>query len=114
MGPVQTRVMPLALLTVTVAQLLDLGTFVRMVNAHGVGAEANPLVVHLLDGLGVPFVAVAKIAALSLVVAIAVVLAPRAGRPGHRRLAGAVVACAVLAGLVGGWTNALVLTGMGV
>ena len=58
----------------TVAQMLDLGTFVRMIAIHGPLAEGNPLVAHLLDELGVPFLAVAKIAVLSLVIAIVAVL----------------------------------------
>ena len=102
--------MVLALLTITVAQMLDLGTFVRMVGERGSAAEANPIVAQLLVGMGLPFVAVAKVAALSVVVAVVVVLAGRPDAPGHRRLAAVVVAAAVLAGLVGGWTNALVLT----
>ena len=111
--------MNLALLTVTVAQLLDLGTFVRMVAVHGPASEANPLVAYMLLGLGLPFVAVAKVAGLSVVVAVIVVLAgadfhadgTMPARLWHRRLSAAIVAAAVVAGLVGGWTNAAVLTG---
>ena len=66
--------MVLAVVTATVAQMLDLGTFVRMVAIHGPLAEGNPLVAHLLDELGVPYLAVAKIAVLSLVIAIVAVL----------------------------------------
>ena len=84
--------MVLAVITATVAQMLDLGTFVRMVAIHGPLAEGNPLVAHLLDELGVPYVAVAKIAVLSLVVAIVAVLvgtrrptpAPASGGHDHR------------------------------
>jgi hypothetical protein len=95
-----------AVLAVTLAQLLDLGTFVRMVHLHGPGAEANPLIAHLLLGEGLPFVAVAKLAGLALVVASIVVLAGRPDRPRFPRLAAVVAAAAILAGLVGGWTNA--------
>ena len=101
--------MPLAVLVVTMAQLLDLGTFAAMIDAHGAAAEANPFVIGLLDSHGLPFAAVAKLAALSLVVAIIVVLAERADRPGYPRLARTIAAVAVLAGIVGGLTNALVL-----
>jgi hypothetical protein len=100
--------MPLALLTMTIAQLFDLGTFVRMVQGHGSGAEANPLVHELLVGFGLPFVAVAKIAALSLVVAIVVVLAGRTAT-GHARLVALVVALAIVGGLLGGLSNARVI-----
>jgi uncharacterized membrane protein YqjE len=102
--------MALALLTVTVAQLLDLGTFVGMVVIHGPSVEANPIVAHLLMGLGLPFVAVAKIAALSLIVSVIVVIAQHPSQR-HRRIAATVVAAAVIAGVVGGWTNAEVLRG---
>ncbi|MFL5724881.1 MAG: hypothetical protein ACJ77F_00930 [Chloroflexota bacterium] len=101
--------MTLAVITITVAQLLDLGTFVRMIAIHGVRAEANPLVAHVLAEGGLPFAAVAKIAALSVAVAVTVVLAGRDDRPGHPRLAGAVVAAAVVAGVLGGLSNAAVL-----
>ena len=94
-----------AVLAVTVAQLLDLGTFVRMVWLHGPSAEANPLVAHLLLGQGLPFVAVAKVAGLALIVASIVVLAGRPDRPRFPRLAAFVAVAAILAGLVGGWTN---------
>ena len=101
--------MSLALVVVTVAQLLDLGTFMRMVAMYGAAAEANPLVASLLAGPGLPFVVVAKIAALAVAVSAIVVLA---GRPDGRRfpaVAGAIVVTAIGAGLVGGWTNALAI-----
>ena len=103
--------MILAVLVLTIAQLLDLGTFVRMIWAHGAASEANPLVATLLLGHGLPFVAIAKIAALSFVVAAIVVLAGRLDRPRHPRLAAAVVVAAIAAGLVGGWSNAAVILG---
>jgi hypothetical protein len=103
--------MSLALLTVTLAQLLDLGTFVRMVALHGPSAEANPFVAQLLSDLGLPFVAIAKIAALAVVVAVIVVIGDRPKQRSHRRLAAAVVTAAVVAGVLGGWSNALVLSG---
>ena len=98
--------MPLALLTLTVAQLFDLGTFVRMIAIHGAAAEANPLVRLVLIDDGLATLAVAKLAALSLVVAVVVVLAGRSDGPGHARLAASVVAVAIVAGMVGGWSNA--------
>ena len=97
---------PLAILVVTAAQILDLGTFVRMVERHGPASEANPLVAHLLAGEGLPFVVIAKIAALALIVAVITVLTGRGDRVAHPRLAAAVAVAAIVAGLVGGWTNA--------
>ncbi len=101
--------MPLALLTLTIAQLFDLGTFVRMVTLHGPGAEANPLVHLLLTEHGLPLLIVAKIVVLSLVVAIVAVLAGRTEGAGHRRMAAAVISVAIVAGVIGGWSNAKVL-----
>lgn len=106
----QPRAMTLAVLTLTISQLLDLGTFVRMIDRHGVGVEANPLVSHLVNVHGLEFVAVAKIVALAVVVAVTVVLAGSPpDRAGHPRLAHLVVAVAVVVGLVGGWSNAATL-----
>jgi hypothetical protein len=101
--------MSLVLLVLTSAQMLDLGTFVVMVRLHGPTAEANPLVGHLLIALGLPFVAVAKVALLSLVVAILAILIGREEAPIHRRLVGVIVVVGIIAGLVGGWTNAGVI-----
>jgi hypothetical protein len=101
--------MALAVLTLTVAQLFDLGTFVRMVAGHGAAAEANPLVRFLLEGYGLPLLAVAKIAGLALVVAVIAVLARGSDDSVRRRATAIVFAVAILAGLVGGWSNAAVI-----
>jgi hypothetical protein len=101
--------MILALLTVTAAQLLDLATFVRMVAGHGALAEANPLVRSILVEHGVPVLAVAKIAVLALVVAVIATLAGRTGVVEHRRTVGVLVALAIVAGVIGGWSNAAVI-----
>jgi hypothetical protein len=103
--------MTLAVLTMTAAQLFDLGTFIRLIDVHGIHAEANPLVHHLLAADGLPLAGVAKVAGLAVVVAVTVVLAGRPDRPSHPRLAWTVAAVAVLAGLVGGLSNALVILG---
>ena len=101
----QNPVMVLAVLTATVAQMLDLGTFVRMVAMHGPIAEANPIVGRLLAELGVPFVAVTKVAALSLVVAVIAILARGDSSRGQLRLAAGVATVAIVAGIFGAWTN---------
>ena len=101
--------MTAAVVTLTVAQLLDLGTFIRMVDRHGIAAEANPLVSHIVGQLGLPYITVAKVTALSLVVAVTVILTEAPSRRGHPRLARLVVAVAVIAGIIGGWTNAATL-----
>jgi hypothetical protein len=107
--PAQNGAMVLAVITATVAQMLDLGTFVRMIAVHGSLAEGNPLVAHLLDEFGVPYLAVAKIAVLSLVIAIVVVLWGRDGQRRNPRLAATIIGFAIVAGVIGGLTNATVL-----
>ena len=101
--------MALAVVAATFAQLLDLATFARMVTIHGPAAEANPLVASLLADHGLPFVAVTKLAGLSVIVGVIAVLAAREGAKGHPRLALAIAAAAVAAGLFGGWTNVVVI-----
>ena len=101
--------MILAAVAATLAQLLDLSTFARMVIERGSAAEANPFVATLLADHGLAFVAVTKIAALALVVGVIAVLARRDQPHGHPRLALVVAACAVAAGLLGGWTNVAVI-----
>ncbi|HEX5014867.1 MAG TPA: hypothetical protein VFV72_11995 [Candidatus Limnocylindrales bacterium] len=103
--------MTLGVVTLTLAQVLDLWTFVRMIDLHGVAAEANPLVEHALAEGGVPYAGVAKLAAIAVVVAVTVVLTGKDDRRRHPRLAGSVVAVAVVAGLIGGLSNAIVLVG---
>ena len=101
--------MAFAVVAATFAQLLDLATFARMVTVHGPRSEANPLVASLLVDHGLPFVAVTKIAALSLIVGIIAVLVAHEGRSGHPRLALGIAVAAVAAGLLGGWTNVAVI-----
>ena len=101
--------MAFAVVAATLAQLLDLATFARMVTEHGPNVEANPIVATLLVDHGLLFVAVSKIAALSVIVGVIAVLARRDHPYSHRGLALAVAAVAVAAGLVGGWTNVSVI-----
>jgi hypothetical protein len=96
-------------LTMAVAQFFDFGTFIVMVRRHGPGAEANPLVADLLQGLGIPGIVVAKIALVILVAATALVLSAGPGSSGQRRVAATVLGVGIVAGLVGGCTNALTL-----
>jgi hypothetical protein len=97
--------MVLAALAATLAQLIDLTTFARMVMEHGPAAEANPLVAGLLVGHGLPFVAVTKIVGLAFVIGVIAVLGSRESGSRYPRLALAIATCAVAAGLVGGLTN---------
>jgi hypothetical protein len=97
-----------ALLTMATAQLLDLATFVTMIHRLGPRAEANPFVVELLGAGGLPEVVLAKILLVALVGSVAVALV--VGRvPSARRAGGLLLAIAIAAGVLGGWSNVLTM-----
>ena len=106
MDDVCMPVLVAAVLTMSVAQLLDLATFDLMIRRVGLAAEANPLVATMYAAHGLPVVAIAKVALVALVAAIAAVLA-RAPAPAliARVALVAVLASAIAAGLVGGASN---------
>src|SRR5215207_8102221 len=101
------RVLAAAVLTMSVAQLLDLATFALMINRVGIDAEANPLVAMLYGGYGLRFVAIAKVTLLAFVTAIVAMLARiaiLAGSTTHRMTMALIVgilAIGIAAGLVG-------------
>jgi uncharacterized membrane protein len=97
-----------ALLTMTAAQLLDLGTFLAMVRRLGLAAEANPLVAALAQTSGLSGVVIAKLALVALVASVAVGLSMSKDAH-HRRVAPILLGCAIVAGLFGGWSNALTI-----
>ena len=109
--------MVLRLVTLALAQGLDLLTFDLMVGRHGVAAEANPLAASMFVTLGLPALIVGKIALVvaigALVVAGALIVrravtdgdAPRDTRT-WAAVRGVPLALAIAAGLIGGITNA--------
>lgn len=102
-------VFTLGLLTMAVAQLLDFTTFAMMMERLGPGSEANPLVAQLVDSHGIVLVALGKAAVVLFVASVAVLLGTRNRPASHRRLAAIVVAIAIIAGIVGGGSNALTI-----
>ena len=102
------QLLPLAIATLTLAQLLDLGTFLAMVRRVGLGGEANPIVSSLVADYGLPIAAIAKVALLAFVIAVSVVLTSRSRRF-ERAIGVAVIAFAILAGVVGGGSNVLTM-----
>jgi hypothetical protein len=101
------RVLVAAIVTMSVAQLLDLATFDVMVRQLGPDAEGNPLVATLYAAHGLPVVAVAKVALIALVTAVVAVIAnPTMRRAQARIVVLVVLALAIAAGVVGGATNA--------
>ncbi len=98
-----------ALATMVAAQLLDLVTFVRMIQRVGIGGEANPFVIGVFHDGGLPTLVLAKLALIVLIGSVAVVLLVARGRTFHRA-GGALLAAAIVAGILGGWTNVLTFT----
>jgi hypothetical protein len=99
----------LRFLTLLAAQGLDFATFNTMVASYGPKAEANPLVQELFIALGTPAVATAKFLLIGLVIALGVAAAAR-GRQGiWSTVGGLPLALAIVAGLIGGITNAAVI-----
>jgi hypothetical protein len=97
-----------ALLTMVAAQLLDLATFVTMVHRLGPSSEVNPIVSAVLSSGGIGAVVLAKLLLVVLVASVALSL--MVGREkGLRRAASVLIACAIVAGIFGGWTNAITI-----
>lgn len=94
-----------AVLTMTVAQLLDLATFAQMIDRVGPAAEANPLVAAMFDLGGMPAVAIAKVVLLAIVAGVVAWLANRPASRLATALVGIVIAAGIAAGIVGGATN---------
>jgi hypothetical protein len=94
-----------AILTMSVAQLLDLATFSEMMRRVGAAAEVNPIVATLFGIHGLPLVAIAKVALLALVTAIVAMLAASPARRVAVPIMVVVLAVAIAAGLLGGATN---------
>jgi hypothetical protein len=103
-------ILSLAVATMSLAQLLDLGTFVAMVSRVGLGAEANPVVASLVAGYGLPMAVIAKTALMAFVIALTLVLAARRSRL-ERGIGVVVIAFAIVAGLVGGGSNVIAMGG---
>jgi len=100
-----------ALLTMAVAQLFDLATFMAMIRRLGPGAEVNPVVLGMLGSGGMASVVLAKVALVVFIGAVSVVLLQgRAG--GMQGAATVLLGCAIVAGVFGGWTNAITIGGL--
>jgi len=91
-----------AVLILVAAHFFDWISFVVMITRHGLGAEGNPLVVHVATQWGLPGLTITKIAAVALSAAVFAVLLPR-----NRKLAMLVLAFGVLAGAFGTFSNVI-------
>ncbi len=98
------------LATLTLAQLLDLTTFMLMVRERGVAAEGNPLVADLFSTLGEPAVVIGKALLIVLIGALCLAAAAASTPTRAWRVVGGVpLALAIAIGLVGGITNVAVI-----
>jgi hypothetical protein len=82
------------------AQLADYVTFLAMIVRHGLDAEANPLVVTIVEEHGLALLTLAKAVAVLLVASLAVSVGKT--RP---RLAATVLAVGVAVGVLGTVSN---------
>ena len=96
----------LRVMTLFLAQTLDLATFSVMVARHGVGAEANPIVVGVFDSFGMPAVIIVKLVLIALVACLALAASGKGSRRLWAMVGGLPLAVAIAAGLIGGITNA--------
>lgn len=96
----------LRVMTLFLAQTLDLATFSVMVARHGVGAEANPIVVEVFDSYGMPAVVIVKLVLIALVAGLALAASGKGSRRLWAMVGGLPLAVAIAAGLIGGITNA--------
>jgi hypothetical protein len=99
----------LSLITMAAAQFFDFATFAAMVERVGPHAELNPIVQSMMGSLGVTPVAITKALLVILVGSVAIILTNHGGRTAHRWVARSVVTVAILAGLIGGLSNALTI-----
>jgi Domain of unknown function (DUF5658) len=94
------------LLAVGSAQGADAITFVRMVRDQGLGAEANPFVAYLASLGDLAPLVLLKAALVLFVVAVFAVVARR-----HPAAGSLVATVAVVAGIVGAYSNVAVIVG---
>lgn len=96
------------LMTMIAAQLFDLGTFVTMIRRLGPAAETNPFVAGALANHGLPDLILGKAVLMLFIVALSIVLS-RQPRLIDRRMTAVVLGVSIVAGLIGGGSNALVI-----
>jgi hypothetical protein len=92
------------LLAVGIAQGGDLVTFMRMIALRGPGAEANPIVAHVLVTLGLPALILMKVALVAMVAVTFAIVVKR-----HQWVAAFVATLATVVGLVGAASNILAI-----
>jgi len=94
------------LLAVGASQGADAITFVRMIRDLGLGAELNPLVVRLASAGELAWLVLLKAALVVVVVAVFALVVRR-----HVVTGSVVATIAVIAGLVGAFSNVAAIVG---
>ena len=94
-----------AFTAIAAAQLGDLGTFLTMISIGGLGAEANPIVVHIARTYGIETLLLLKLALIPFVALIVAALMRI-----RVRLAATVLTIATIAGVVGACSNVAALS----
>ncbi len=93
--------MPVVALTaLAFAHLFDLTSFLVMTGRHGMQAEANPVVVAIVQDFGLPGVTLAKIASVVILALAVFALSKR-----RRNVAMVVLMLGICAGVLGGISN---------
>lgn len=98
--------LPVVLGVLALAHFFDWASFLVMIARHGLEAEANPIVVALVEEVGVPGVTLAKVATVAFAAGLAMLIAPK--RP---RIAMVVLTFGVVVGMIGGISNVVMLHG---
>ena len=93
---------PFAIAILVLAHFFDWASFMVMIGRHGLGAEGNPLVVHVASQWGVVGLTVVKLVAVVLSACVFAVLLPKS-----RKLALLVLAFGVVAGAFGTLSNVI-------
>ena len=96
--------LPVVLGVLALAHFFDWASFLVMIARHGLEAEANPIVVALVQEVGVTGVTVAKVATVVFAAGLAMLIAPQ--RP---RMAMVVLTFGVVVGMIGGISNVVML-----
>lgn len=92
--------MTAALALLVAAHAFDYISFLMMTAKHGLGAELNPIVVHLAQEFGLPGLTLAKVASVLFLAFVVVLVSPQ-----RRKVAGTLVVIGITAGMVGGVSN---------
>lgn len=90
----------LAVIALVAAHFIDYTSFLLMVGRHGLAAELNPIVIHMVHELGLAGLTVAKFAVVAFAALLMIIVAKR-----HPRFGMALLVFGTLAGAVGGMTN---------